>query len=66
MEEVDLFKSHKGLLLSHLNIRSLFNKIDTVRETFKNLNFDIITFSETWLREYIPDNLLNLDGFNLY
>ena len=66
MEDIDLFKNHKGLLLSHFNIRSLFNKIDTVRETFRELNFDVITFSESWLTDIIPDNIVTLNGYDLF
>ena len=66
MEEIDLFKAHKGLLFSHLNIRSLFNKIDTIRETFQNYSFDVFTFSETWLVDHIPDNVIDIRGYDLY
>ena len=66
MEDIELFKNHKGLLFSHLNIRNLFNKIDTVRETFNNLNFDVITFSETWLQEHIPDNIVEIKEYDLF
>ena len=60
MEDIELFKAHKGLLFSHLNIRSLFNKIDTVRESFQDMDFDDVTFSETWLNDHIPDNIIEL------
>ena len=63
---IELFKSHKGLLFSHLNIHSLFNKIDTVRETFYDLNFDVLTFSETWLNEAIPNNIVDLQDYCIY
>ena len=66
MEDIELFKSHKGLLFSHLNIRSMFNKLDTIHETFNNLNFEVITFSETWLSNYIPDNILTMQGYNIF
>ena len=65
-EDVDLFKAHKGLLFSHLNIRSLFNKTDTVRETFYNYDFDVITFSKRWLNEHLPDNMIELRDYNLF
>ena len=37
---------HKGLLITHLNIRSLWIKLDLVRTTFDKCEIDIITFSE--------------------
>ena len=37
---------HKGLLIAHLNIRSLWIKVDLVKTTFDKSETDIITFSE--------------------
>ena len=66
MEDVDFQAKHKGLLVTHLNVRSLWNKIDLIRSTFKDFYVDIITFSETWLVNEIPDGLVDIEGYELY
>ena len=30
------------------------------------MNFDVLTFSESWLCEYLPDNMVSLNGYNEY
>ena len=66
MEYVDVLGRHKGILLTHLNIRSLWSKIDLTRSTFTSKNIDIATFSETWLTNEIPDELINFKGYTLF
>ena len=46
MERIEIVGKHKGLLITHLNIRSLWIKVDLVRTTFDKSEIDIITFSE--------------------
>ena len=65
MEDIDFKAKHKGLLVTHLNVRSLWNKIDTIRTTFSRFNIDIITFSETWLTKDLPNELVDLQGYEL-
>jgi len=49
----------------HLNIRSILNKIDYIASS--NLtSFDVLLFSESWLTEDIPNNLIHLDGYNIF
>lgn len=57
--------SYKGLQIIQYNVRSLFHKIDIVRHDFLMPAMDIICFSETWLNENLPDELVNLDGFHI-
>ena len=61
MEDIDLSVKHKGLLVTHLNVRSIWNKIDLLKTTFNKFNIDIITFSETWLNEVIPNELIDFE-----
>ena len=65
MEDLDLNLKHKGPLVSHLNVRSLWNKIDLVRTTFENLYIDVISFSETWLNEDMSDEYVDLKNYNI-
>lgn len=53
----------KGFKIAHFNVRSLLPKKDSVELWMKNHDFDIVTFSETWLDSRIPDALL---GFGDY
>ena len=53
----------KGIKIVHLNVRSLFNKLDQVKESFKN--FDVIIISETWLGPSIPDAAIAIPGYNV-
>ena len=50
----------------HLNIRSLFPKIDQIRAILPDSTVQIITFSETWLNTKIGDDMLRIDGYSLY
>ena len=66
MEDIDFMAQHKGLLVTHLNVRSLWSKIDLIQTTFSKFNIDIITFSETWLTEVIPDDLMEINGYDIF
>ena len=57
--------SQKGFHCAHLNIRSLSNKYDVLRQTVEecNSNLHVLGISETWLTAQVPDNLI---AFNNY
>ena len=61
-----LFKG-KGIHLFHLNIRSLFsaNKFDMFKEQMINSNADIICLSETWLKQGLTSNIINIPGYRI-
>ena len=63
MEDIEFKAKHKGLLVTHLNVRSLWNKLDLIKTTFTNFNIDIITFSETWLTSLIPNEMIDINGY---
>ena len=65
MDNSNIFGNHKGLLLTHLNVRSIWNKIDLLRNLFEGKKVDIISFSETWLNVNIIDEMLDFKGYNL-
>ena len=45
---------------------SLAPKIDEIAYAVQQQNFDVAFFTETWLKESIPDDPLNIEGFQLY
>lgn len=57
--------SLKGLQIVQYNVRSLFHKIDTIRHDFLMPSIDLLCLSETWLNEDLPDELINIDDFQL-
>ena len=57
----------KGFHLMHLNIRSLFckNKFNMFQQQMSKSNIDIICLSETWLKNGIHSNYVNIPSYNL-
>ena len=51
-----------SVLLS--NTMSLTPKIDEVAFTMKNHHCDIAAITETWLKESIPDTIVNIEDIN--
>ena len=52
------------LLLS--NTISLAPKIDEIAYTIKQKNLDLALFTETWLKESIPDQSIKITGYQLF
>ena len=61
-----LAEHHKGIIMGHLNVRSLWNKFDLINTTFSGSCFDIIGMSETWLSSHYGDTILDIDSYSLY
>ncbi|CAB4034150.1 Hypothetical predicted protein, partial [Paramuricea clavata] len=55
----------RGLKISHLNIRSLYPKMDEVRLLLKDQPIDVFTISETWLNPSISDEELSVPGYTI-
>ena len=53
-----------SILLS--NAMSLAPKVDEIAYTFNSANTDIAFFSETWLKETIPDDPIKIKGYQLF
>ena len=62
MYDLDEIRNLRGLHLAHLNVRSLANKWDNIKANFLNSNIHILTFSETWLHEQLPNNMFHLSN----
>ena len=52
--------------MAHLNIRSLWNKFDTVKQMVITSGIDMISFSETWLNDAMSSNILDIPGYTCY
>ena len=60
-------KSRRVLKCVVINAQSLQNKMSELRaDEFKNRNYHIISVSETWGKENIPDSVYALDGYTMY
>lgn len=59
-------KDSSGLRFIHVNVRSLFNKIDAICLWAKLTESDIIVLSETWLKPSITSNMIHIEGYNLF
>lgn len=63
--ELNLGIKTKGLVITHLNIRSLMGKLDEVKLMVltNTKTIDVLTLSETWLNASISDAEINLCGY---
>ena len=59
------FHNTKGVHLCHINIRSIWNKIDIVRQTVMEGHPTIMCFSETWLNTTISDDLIQINDYRI-
>lgn len=56
----------KGLKIFLWNIRSLFPKIDVVREFIRTTGgIDLLCINESWLKPELSDGLICIDGYTL-
>ena len=59
-----ILESKKGLHLCHLNVRSLWSKIELLKHQIPKSNIPIFAISETWLTPSTTNNLINLPNYN--
>jgi hypothetical protein len=57
------FPQSRGLKVAHLNIRSICNKIDSLKLLLNEKPFDIFTISETRLNSDITDGKISIPGY---
>lgn len=57
------FSFTKGLHIMHLNVRSLFSKLDEIRLMMCNSKVGIVCFSETWLDASISDTEIEIENY---
>ena len=62
-----LVASIKSLLnVMVLNARSIFNKVDELKALIDNYKSDTLFVMETWLTKSIPNEAVNISGFNVF
>ena len=57
-------KNLKRLIIGHLNINSIRNKFDALKQIIKN-NLDILIVSESKLDHTFPDKQFSMDGYRI-
>ena len=57
------FLQSRDLKVAHLNIRSIYNKIDSLKLLLNEKPFDIFTISETWLNSDITDGEISIPAY---
>ena len=56
---------NKGLNIVFWNIRSLINKIDSVRLEIENIKPDMFNINESWLHEDIGNDFVSIKGYTI-
>lgn len=56
----------KGLLLGHINIRSIVNKTEQMEHLLSESNIDILGISESWLTHSSPSAAVNIPEYNVF
>ena len=63
VESIQELSKQKGFKVVHFNVRSLTKKIDQCRILFEGGDIDIITISETWLKQCNPDPTIDIGNY---
>ena len=53
------------LIFSHVNLNSLTNKLNYVKNLLQSQNIDVLGISETWLVSEVSDSFISIPGYNL-
>lgn len=56
----------RKLKLGHLNVRSLLNKFNDIRNLVVQEQFHVFGITETWLKSDVGNNTITLPGFSLF
>ena len=59
-------KTHSGINICFLNIRSLYNKTSHILYTIHQLDLNVICLVETWLNYEIKNNELLFHGYKIF
>ena len=54
----------KGLSILSLNVRGLYSNLNELQARFSD--FDVLCFSETWLNSTYNDQMINIQGFEIF
>lgn len=58
-------KESKGQIMIFLNVRSLYNHFTEIEAEFAKCNFLALCFNESWLNKSIPNEIIEIEGFNI-
>ena len=56
----------KGLKLLSFNVRSLYSNLSELQSRFKDFDVPVLCFCETWLNSNTTDQMISLEGFDLF
>ncbi len=65
MESLRELKHSKGISFCSLNVRSIFKNLDEVSTILENGNIDMLLLQETFLTNYITNDMIHIDGYNI-
>lgn len=51
--------------IAHLNMRSAFPKLDSLKQELSDTNLHALCISETWYKTELTDNMIGLDGYTV-
>ena len=63
--ELSDLASLKGITIGHINIRSIYRKLEEVIRILTVGKLDVLCITESWLNCYVHDSMLNTDGYNI-
>ena len=68
MEDNDLHQlgKIKGISIAHLNIRSLFGKLEDIVRILDLGKVCLLGISEMWLNQSVPNSMLSIPHYDLY
>ena len=55
----------RGLHICHLNVRSLWNKFELIKQQIINSNISVFCISESWLNPNITDEMIYIPGYSV-
>lgn len=58
--------SNKGFSVAHLKSRCIWNKIDEVCILLNKHKIDVLTISESWLSNQIPNSIISIDNYAFF
>ena len=66
VESINCSTSISGLSFAHLNVRSLFSKMDEITYILSNTNIHVLSLNETRLNDTFSDSDVYIEGFSLF
>ena len=64
--DINSLNAEKGFKLIHWNVRSVVKKIDQIRALTTDSPIDVITMSESWLKQHLHSGLISIEGYETF